>query len=65
MNPIFKTVAFWKGVALLLAGVAALLVVFGVVPAQYGYGADAIFGAIYIILQFIGVKIEMSARGLL
>lgn len=62
---VFKSLAFWKGISLLLAGVLALLVVFNVAPANYGLDAGVIFAAISAVLQFLGVTPELKARGLL
>lgn len=64
--PVFlKSIAFLKGVSLIVAGVAALLVYFKVIPPNYGFDAGIVLGVFYAILNFFNVKPELRARGLL
>jgi len=61
----FYSLAFWSAVSWLLAGVAGLLVYFGVLPVQYGYAAPVILAAIQAVLKFIGVTPELREKGLI
>jgi hypothetical protein len=65
MPPFVLSLAFWKAVSFILMGVAALLVVFGVIPAQYGLDAGAILAFILSVLQFFGINPELRMRGLI
>lgn len=62
--PIMKTEKFWEAVSWILAGIAALLVLFNVIPAQYALGAGVILAFIKSALKFFGVPVEIRARGL-
>lgn len=61
----FYSLAFWSAISWLLAGVAGLLVYFGVLPAEYGYAAPVLLAAIQAVLKFIGVTPELQAKGLI
>lgn len=61
----FKSLAFWKGASFLVAGVLALLVVFGVLPAQYAIDAGTILAFALSILHFFDINPELRARGLM
>lgn len=63
--PFVYSLAFWSAVSWLLAGVAGLLVYFGVLPVQYGYAAPVILAAIQVILKFLGITPELQAKGLI
>lgn len=63
--PFFYALAFWKALSFVLAGIAALLVFFGVIPAQYGLEAGAILAAIVSVLEFFGIHPELTIRRLL
>lgn len=63
--PFVYSLAFWSAVSWLLAGVAGLLVYFGVLPVQYGYAAPVILAAIQVVLKFLGVVPELQAKGLI
>lgn len=65
LPPYVKSLAFWKAISYLLAGVVALLVYFGVLPDTYLYGDAAILTAILAVLNFLGVVPELKARRLL
>lgn len=63
--PLVYSLNFWSAVSWLLAGVAGLLVYFGVLPVQYGYAAPVILAAIQVILKFLGITPELQAKGLI
>lgn len=65
LPPFFKAKAFWEAIALLLAGIDALLVFFGILPDIYLFGYTAILAGIMAILKFFGIVPELRARGLL
>lgn len=65
LPPYVYSLAFWKAVSYVLAGVVALLVYFGVLPSQYLYDAGAILLGILAILNFLGIVPELRAKGLL
>lgn len=72
--PFFYSLRFWEGVSWVLAGVAILLVYFGVLPDTYLYTAPMVLTGILAILKFLGVtpelrllalEAELKARGLI
>lgn len=63
--PFVKSLAFWKAVSYILAGVVALLVYFGVLPDAYLYGDAVILTAILAVLNFLGIVPELRVKGLL
>ena len=65
LPPFFKAKAFWEAIALVIAGVLALLVFFGILPNQYLIGAAAVYVAIEAVLKFFGIVPELRARGLM
>jgi hypothetical protein len=64
LPPFVKALAFWKGIAFLVAGAVALLAYFGVIEAGDAYTYEAILAFILTVLQFFGVTPEIRARGL-
>jgi len=58
------SLAFWKGISYLGAGIVALLVFYGVIPDNYLYGDAAILAAIVALLNFLGVTPELRSKGL-
>jgi hypothetical protein len=64
LPPFVFALAFWEGMSLVIAGVAALLVFFGVIPADYALGAGGFLGIILSILRFFKVNPELRAKGL-
>jgi hypothetical protein len=65
MSNVIKSLAFWKAVSFLLAGIVALLVYYGTIPASFGYTAEAILAFILTVLQFFGIVPELRSRGLM
>jgi len=65
MLPWYKSLAFWSAVSWLLAGVAGLLVYFGVLPDVYGYSAAVILAGIQAILKALQIVPELKQRGLI
>lgn len=63
LPPYVYSLAFWKAISYVLAGIVALLVYFGVLPSQYLYDAGAILLAILALLNFLGVHPELRAKG--
>lgn len=63
--PFVYSLSFWSAISWLLAGVAGLLVYFGVLPAEYGYAAPVLLAAIQAVLKFIGITPELQAKGLI
>jgi len=57
-----RSLAFWKAISYILAGVVALLVYFGVLPDAYLYGNAVILMAILAILSFLGVTPELRSK---
>ena len=65
LPPFVYSKAFWNGVSLIGAGALALLVYFGVIPAEYALPAGAIYTFIVGVLQFFGIKVELKLKGLI
>lgn len=65
LPPFVKSLAFWKAISYLIAGVIALLVYYGVIPDAYLYGDAAILAALLALLNFLGVYPELRAKKLL
>ena len=65
LPPFVYAKAFWEGVSLLVAGVLALLVYFGVLPGDYAYGAGAVLAFILTVLRFLKVNPEIKQKELL
>lgn len=63
--PWYKSLAFWSALSWLLAGVAGLLVYFGVLPDVYAYSAPVILAFIQTVLKFLQIVPELRDRGLL
>lgn len=53
---------FWEAVSYILAGVLALLALFGIIPAEYALGAGAILAVILSILRFFGIDPQFRKR---
>lgn len=64
LPPFVYSLAFWKALSYVLAGVLALLVYFGVLPEVYLYGDAAVLAAILAVLNVIQIKPELQSRGL-
>lgn len=65
LPPFVYAKAFWNAVSLILAGAFALLVFFGVLPADYAIPAAGIYSFILAVLQFFKIVPELRARGLM
>ena len=65
LPPYVKSLAFWKAISHIAAGVVALLVYFGKLPDAYLYGDAVILMAILAVLNFFGVVPELRAKRLL
>ena len=65
MLPWYKSLAFWKALSWLLAGVDALLVYYGVLPEVYLWSAGAILSAILSVLNALQIVPELRSRGLI
>lgn len=63
--PFVKSLAFWKAISHVLAGVVALLVYFGILPEVYLYGDAVILLAIIAFLNFLQIYPELRAKRLL
>lgn len=53
---------FWEAVSYILAGVLALLALFGIIPAEYALGAGAILAIILSVLRFFGIDPQFRNR---
>jgi hypothetical protein len=62
MPPFVYSLSFWKAFSFLVAGILGLLVVFGVIPSQFGLEAAAVLTAVLAVLEFFGIKPELRAR---
>lgn len=65
LPPFVYAKAFWNGVSLIVAGALALLVYFGVLPAEYAFPAGAIYAFLLAVLQFFKINPELRAKGLI
>ena len=63
--PFVYAKAFWEALALLLAGVLALLAFFAVIPASFAFGAGAILAAILSVLKAFDIVPELRDKGIL
>jgi hypothetical protein len=63
--PFVYSLAFWSALSWLLAGVAGLLVYFGVIGSEFGYAAPVILAAIQAVLKFLNITPELQAKGLI
>jgi len=62
---IVYSLAFWKAISYLLAGVTGLLVYFGYLPDQWLYGDAVILAAVLSVLNFFNIYPELRAKGLM
>jgi len=62
LPPFVYAKSFWLAVSLLASGALALLVFFGVIPADYALPAGAIYVFILAVLQFFKINPEIRAR---
>ena len=62
---VIYSLAFWKAVSYVLAGVVALLVYFGKLPETWLYSDAVILMAIQAVLNFFNIYPELRAKGLL
>ena len=62
LPPFVYAKAFWNAISLILAGVLALLVFFGVIPAIYALPAGAIYSFIVAVLQFFNINPQLKER---
>ncbi len=64
LPPFVYAKAFWKAISLVIAGVLALLVFFGIIPADYALPAAAIYSFILAVLLFFKINPELRAKAL-
>lgn len=62
LPPFVYVKAFWEALSYILAGVLALLVVFGVLPPQYALGSAVILSAFLGILKWFDIEPQLMAR---
>lgn len=62
LPPFVYAKAFWEAVSLLIAGILALLVYFGVLPADYGLGSGVILMFLLAVLRFLKIEPELKAK---
>ena len=53
--PIFYVLRFWESVSNLLSGLAGLLYLFGVLPAEYAIGAAALLQSFLTVIKWFGI----------
>jgi len=64
LPPFVYSKAFWESASYFVAGVLALLVYFGVLPADYGLTAGAVLAIVLSVLRFFKIEPELRAKGL-
>jgi hypothetical protein len=65
LPPFVKSLAFWTAASWVVAGVLALLVYFGVVPATWGIPATVILTWVLALLNMFGITPELRAKALI
>lgn len=63
LPPFVYSLAFWKAISYIAAGIVALLVQAGVLDAKYLYDSAAILAAILAVLSFLQIHPELRAKG--
>ena len=65
LPPFVYAKAFWEALSYTLAGVAGLLVLFGVIPAEWAISSTAILAWFLAILKLFNVAPELRVRAAL
>jgi hypothetical protein len=60
-----KSLAFWKAVTFLAAGILALLAYFQVIPSNWAIGSEVILAWVLALLQMFGINPEIRAKAAL
>jgi hypothetical protein len=58
----FYVKAFWEALSFALAGVAALLAYFGIIPAEYAVGTAVFMTWFMAVLKLFGIVPELRLR---
>lgn len=61
-SDLVKSLKFWEAISFVLAGILALLVMFGVLGPEFGLGAGVVLTIILAVLRWFGIQPELRLK---